>query len=287
MSFAKLTLPAPAKLNLMLNITGQNHKGYHLLQTVFQMLDFGDELTFTSNKESQINLSSNVTELENTDNLILKAASLLLPHAKSFRGVNIHLNKVLPMGGGIGGGSSDCATTLIALNYVWQCGFSLDKLAELGLGLGADVPVFIKGQTAWAEGIGEDLTPVEMPELYYLVTHPECFVSTQEIFSHKALTRNCEISTIRAFLAEGGPKQGTNVMEPVVFELYPKVKEVRDWLLQFNPHARMTGSGSCLFAPFDNEREVSKIASRCRWPHFVAKGVNQSPLHQQHAYLLQ
>jgi 4-diphosphocytidyl-2-C-methyl-D-erythritol kinase len=277
---SKLRWPAPAKLNLMLHIVGKNEQNYHLLQTFFQLLDFGDELEFELNDSQQVTLSCNLSELETEDNLILKAARQLKPYATINSGVHIHLHKRLPMGGGIGGGSSDCATTLLALNHYWQCGLSLDQLSEMGAQLGADVPIFVKGKTAWAEGIGERLTPYPMPELWYLVIHPECFVSTAKIFSHKALTRDCEISTIRDFLAQGGPKQGSNVMEAVVFELYPEVKAVRDWLAQFNPYARMTGSGSCVFAPFDNEREANIIATRCERPHFVARGVNLSPTHQ-------
>jgi 4-diphosphocytidyl-2-C-methyl-D-erythritol kinase len=276
---SQLRWPAPAKLNLMLHIVGRNAENYHLLQTMFQLLDFGDELEFELNNSQKITLSCNLKELETEDNLVLRAAHYLQPFARSFCGVNIHLHKRLPMGGGIGGGSSDCATTLLALNHYWNCNLSLAELAQIGARLGADVPVFIHGKTAWAEGIGDQLTAHPMPELWYLVVHPECFVSTAKIFSHKALTRDCEISTIRDFLAQGGPKQGTNVMEAVVFELYPEVKRVRDWLAKFNPYARMTGSGSCVFAPFDNEREANIIATRCEWPHFVARGVNQSPTH--------
>ncbi len=278
-SSSQLTLPAPAKLNLMLHIVGQDARGYHLLQTMFQLLDYGDQITFQLTDEPSVRLTCNQSELETADNLIVRAAEQLKPHAQISSGVQIHLNKTLPMGGGIGGGSSDCATTLLALNHLWQCNLTIAQLATIGLQLGADVPLFVEGKTAWAEGVGERLTAHKMPELWYLVVHPECFVSTQKIFSNKALTRDCEISKIRDFLAQGGPKRGTNVMEPVVFDLYPEVKKVRDWLLQFNPYARMTGSGSCLFAPFDNEREARKIASRCEWPHFVAQGVNTSPLH--------
>lgn len=278
-SSQSLTLPAPAKLNLMLHIVGKNERNYHLLQTVFQLLDYGDELTFEVNNRGSVTLDCTDPQLINDNNLVLKAAQLLRPYAADNAGVHITLEKRLPMGGGIGGGSSDGATTLLALNKLWQCELSLDTLANLGLQLGADVPVFIKGKTAWAEGIGEQLTAHKLPELWYLVVHPECFVSTEKIFSNKALTRDSEISKIRDFLAQGGPRRGSNVMEPVVFDLYPDVKKVRDWLLQFNPDARMTGSGSCLFAPFDNEREARKIACRCEWPNFVARGVNTSPVH--------
>lgn len=271
-------LLAPAKLNLMLHITGRNEQGYHLLQTVFQLLDYGDELTFRRSGSDEVNLSCDNSSLVTPDNLVLQAAARLKPYAKRFSGMDIHLTKRLPMGGGVGGGSSDCATTLVALNQLWQCGLSNTELAEIGLSLGADVPVFVHGKTAWAEGIGEQLTPCELPEMWYLVVHPDCFVSTAKIFSDKALTRDCEISKIRDFLAQGGPRRGLNVMQAVVLEHYPAVKKALDWLTQFCPDARMTGSGSCLFAPFDNEREARKIALRCKWPHFVAKGINTSPL---------
>jgi len=281
------TWPAPAKLNLMLHITGRTEDGYHQLQTVFQILDFGDQLTFTPIPQG-IKLTCNNPELETDDNLILKAVEQLRPYAEKAAALNgqaanvtgwhIHLDKRLPMGGGVGGGSSDCATTLIALNQLWECGLTTEQLATIGVSLGADVPVFIHGKTGWAEGIGEQISPYELPELWYLVVHPDCFVSTAKIFSDKALTRDCEISKIRDFLAQGGPKRGLNVMQPVVLEHYPKVKEALDWLIQFCPDARMTGSGSCLFAPFDNEREARKIALRCKWPHFVARGINTSPL---------
>ncbi|NVJ58855.1 MAG: 4-(cytidine 5'-diphospho)-2-C-methyl-D-erythritol kinase [Gammaproteobacteria bacterium] len=271
-------LPAPAKLNLMLHITGQDTRGYHLLQTVFQLLDFGDSLSFDRRQDTQVKIKCNLPELETTDNLIIKAAEIIKPFATQFFGVDIVLEKRLPMGGGVGGGSSDCATTLLALNHIWKCHLSEEKLMSLGLQLGADVPLFIKGQTAWAEGVGEQLTPIELPEIWYLVVYPDCFVSTAKIFSDKALTRDCEISTIRDFLAQGGPHRGNNVMQPVVLQHYPNVKRALDWLLKFCPDARMTGSGSCVFATFDNEREARKIALRCDWPHFVAKGINQSPV---------
>ncbi|MEE4243779.1 MAG: 4-(cytidine 5'-diphospho)-2-C-methyl-D-erythritol kinase, partial [Kangiellaceae bacterium] len=163
----------------------------------------------------------------------------------------------------------------------WQCGLDIDQLADIGLTLGADVPVFVRQHSAWAEGIGEKLTAIELPKIWYLVVYPDCFVSTAKIFSHKALTRNCEISTIRTFFAEGGPKHGVNVMQPVVYDLYPQVKEAAKWLEAYNNSTRMTGSGSCLFAPFDNEQEARKIASRCKWPCFVAEGKNHVVLRIQ------
>ena len=273
--------PSPAKLNLMLHIVGKNEQNYHLLQTVFQPLDVGDEIEITVTQDPSIKLSCNLAELENENNLAYRAAIALQQQTQTTLGAHIHLNKKLPMGGGVGGGSSNAATLLVALNQLWQCQLSATELAQIGVSLGADVPVFVHGFSAWAEGIGEKLTPIELPETHYLIIHPECFVSTAKIFSHSALTRDCEISTIRDFLAQGGPYVGNNVMEPVVLQLYPEVEEALSWLKQYNDNARLTGSGSCVFAPFDNKREMSKIAALCKWPHFMAQGVNQSPLHNQ------
>ncbi|MCO7224097.1 4-(cytidine 5'-diphospho)-2-C-methyl-D-erythritol kinase [Pleionea sp. CnH1-48] len=270
--------PAPAKLNLMLRITGRAPNGYHLLQTVFQLLDYGDELSFELTSQSDIRLTCSIPELETDDNLITRAARALEPFRNNKKGVHIHLDKKLPMGGGVGGGSSDAATTLVALNQLWQCEQSTEQLADIGKTLGADVPVFVHGKTAWAEGIGEELTPIDIPPQHYLVVYPECFVSTPRIFGHQALTRNCETWKIRDFLAQGQPYIGENVMESVVFDLYPEVKEAYDWLIQHNPNTRMTGSGSCLFSTFDNQRELRKIAALCRWPHFIASGVSESAL---------
>ncbi|MCW9017315.1 MAG: 4-(cytidine 5'-diphospho)-2-C-methyl-D-erythritol kinase, partial [Kangiellaceae bacterium] len=183
-----------------------------------------------------------------------------------------------PAGGGIGGGSSDCATALVALNYLWKLGLSVDELSDIGLSLGADVPIFVRGQTAFVEGIGEIITPFEMPEIWYLVVHPDSHVATPKIFSNPLLTRNSKAITIRDLNALELPFQGNNSMQEIVCDDYPEVKLALDWLKQHNPYARMTGSGSCLFAPFDKEQDLRKIASRCEWPHFVAKGVNISPL---------
>jgi 4-diphosphocytidyl-2-C-methyl-D-erythritol kinase len=280
MSNPTLTLPAPAKLNLFLHITGQREDGYHLLQTVFQLLDYGDELSFSLRDDDQIILHCDTPELESDDNLVLRAARLLCEHCNSCQGVDIELTKRIPTGAGLGGGSSDAATTLIALNHLWQCGLSREQLQTLGLRLGADVPVFVNGTSAWAEGIGEHLTPITLPTLYYLVLTPACHVATSRIFSHQELTRDTKAIRMAAFLAG----QSRNDCEMLVRKLYPEVDATTKWLNQFAP-ARMTGTGSSVFASFDDEasaREVlAKLPTEKHGPlknisGFVAKAVNES-----------
>lgn len=287
---SSINWPSPCKLNLFLHFTGQRDDGYHLLQSLFQLLDYSDDIEIEVNRSGVIEFSCNIPELTNEDNLIVKAAKLLKEHAhcdniesevKQSLGAKIHLNKRLPFGGGVGGGSSNCATTLMALNYMWRLALTNEQLADLAVKLGADVPIFISGQTAFVEGIGEVITPIDMPEIWYLVVQPECHISTAEIFSNPLLTRNSKAITIRDLNALRLPFEGHNTMQDIVCRDYPEVAKVLNWLTQFSPNARMTGSGSCLFIPFDNEQEVRKIATRCQWPHFVAKGVNQSPLHRK------
>ncbi|TVP89712.1 MAG: 4-(cytidine 5'-diphospho)-2-C-methyl-D-erythritol kinase, partial [Pseudomonadaceae bacterium] len=199
-----LSLPAPAKLNLFLHITGRRTDGYHTLQTLFQFLDYGDTLHFQPRRDGQIQLHTELEGVDPADNLILRAAKLLQPHCAQHGGADIRLDKRLPMGGGLGGGSSDAATTLLGLNQLWQCGLTLDQLAELGLQLGADVPVFVRGHAAWAEGVGEQLTPVDIEEPWYLVAIPDCNVSTAEVFSDQRLTRDTPPITLAAFREHGG-----------------------------------------------------------------------------------
>lgn len=284
---------SPCKLNLFLQFVGQRDNGYHNLQSVFQILDYADTLDITVdptiNASDKIIFDCDDQALANADNLIVKAANALKAYAQKHNhsqplkplGANIYLHKKLPYGGGVGGGSSNCATALIGLNVQWGLNYPLETLAEIGLRLGADVPIFIYGQTAFVEGIGEIITPIELPEVWYLVIHPQCHVSTAEIFSDPLLTRNSKALKIRDLNAMGLPFEGFNTMQTLVCEAYPEVKKALEWLTQFSPNARMTGSGSCLFLPFDNEQEMSKIANRCKWSHFAAKGVNLSPLHQQ------
>ena len=278
MNTATLSLPAPAKLNMFLHVTGQRDDGYHTLQTLFQFLDYGDTLHFSSRSDGKIALLSDLPGVDAEDNLIVRAARLLKEASSTPLGADIKLDKILPMGGGIGGGSSDAATTLLGLNHLWQTGLSIDQLAELGIRLGADVPVFVRGHAAWAEGVGEQLTPVELEEPWFLVVAPDCPVSTAEIFSDERLTRNSSPITLAAFVAGGG----RNDCLPVVTTRYP---EIRNTLILLNKYCetKMTGTGSCLFGAFPNEREADKV--RARLPatlrSFVARGCNVSPLHRE------
>lgn len=280
MTHRSLTLPAPAKLNLFLHITGRREDGYHLLQTVFQLLDYGDELSFHLRDDDRILLHCDTPELATDDNLVLRAARLLCEHSDSCQGVDIELIKRIPAGAGLGGGSSDAATTLIALNHLWQCGLSQEQLQSLGLSLGADVPVFVNGCSAWAEGVGEHLTPVDLPSIYYLVLTPACHVSTARIFSHQQLTRDTKAIKMAAFLAG----QSRNDCELLVRQLYPEVDAAIQWLSQFAP-ARMTGTGSSVFASFDDEAAARAVLAKLPTDKhgplknisgFVARAVNES-----------
>lgn len=273
-----ITLPCPAKLNLFLLITGRRDDGYHQLQTLFQLLDYGDELTISERSDSKIVLTPTFADIPCEKNLVYRAAQLLRKSSGCSRGVHLHLHKRLPAGGGIGGGSSDAATALVGLNHLWQLGLGEDTLAQLGQQLGADVPVFVRGKTAWAEGLGEQLQPMVLPPQWYVVLAPQCAVSTAEIFSHKDLTRDSKGIKVRAFLEEGGK----NDCQPLVEKLFPQVKDAVDWLCRYGP-AQMTGTGACVFAPFATEAEAQEVfAKRPRQLNgFVAKGVNESPLHQR------
>ncbi|TWC30233.1 4-diphosphocytidyl-2-C-methyl-D-erythritol kinase [Pseudomonas sp. SJZ079] len=273
-----LTLPAPAKLNLMLHILGRRADGYHELQTLFQFLDHGDELTFAPRADGQIHLHTDIPGVPHDSNLIVRAARQLQQQANCSRGADIWLNKRLPMGGGIGGGSSDAATTLLGLNHLWQLDWSEDRLAELGLSLGADVPVFVRGRAAFAEGIGEKLTPLELSEPWFLVAIPQVLVSTAEVFSDPELTRDTPPIKVRSLL-EGG---GHNDCQPVVQKRYP---EVRNALILLNKfvQARLTGTGACVFGSFPNRDDADKVARQlpATLPSFVAQGRNISMLHRK------
>lgn len=273
-----ITLPSPAKLNLFLHILDRREDGYHNLQTLFQILDYGDQLSFSVNKQSEINIISDIEAVAPKDNLVFKAASALQHATDCHWGCDIQLDKKLPMGAGLGGGSSNAATTLVGLNSLWQCDLSLDQLAEIGSELGADIPVFIKGYSAFAEGIGDKLTPISLDEFWYLVVTPKIKISTEQIFCHSELTRNAQAIKIRALSDE----LYRNDCQPVVETLYPEVKQVLDWLQRYgNP--LMTGTGASVYCRFDSEKEAKKAQQTVpnSWNSFVAKGVNQSPLHQQ------
>lgn len=269
------TWPAPAKLNLFLHVLGRRSDGYHLLQTVFQFLDYCDELSFEITDDGRIARATELAGVPAEADLTLRAARLLQAHARMTRGAVIHLKKRIPAGGGLGGGSSDAATTLIALNELWGLGLPRAELAVLGLELGADVPVFIHGRAAWAEGVGEVLTPVEPAERWYLVLVPPAQVSTAAVFADPELTRHTPPITIRAFL-EG---RGGNDLEPVVRRRHPEVDRALRWLSQYGT-ARMTGSGACVFLPLADRAEGERILAQRpqSFGGFTARGVNRHPL---------
>ncbi len=279
MSDSPLFWPAPAKLNLFLHITGRRADGYHLLQSVFQFLDYGDELAFEITSNGQISRLTDVPGVAEADDLIVRAAILLQQTTGTKAGVNIQIRKVLPMGGGLGGGSSDAATTLVVLNQLWQTGLNREELAELGLSLGADIPVFIHGVAAFVEGVGEQISAINPPEKWILVIHPQINVSTAKIFTDSGLTRDC--SAIRICDLSGAVL--TNVCEPIACKHYPEIAEAIQWLSGYNRNARMTGTGACVFAEFNSQHEAEELLQRLpeKWRGFVAKGVNQSPLYRQ------
>ncbi|QHM70809.1 4-(cytidine 5'-diphospho)-2-C-methyl-D-erythritol kinase [Mixta intestinalis] len=277
------TWPAPAKLNLFLYITGRRPDGYHNLQTLFQFLDYGDSLHITPNACGDIRLLTPVAGVADEDNLIVRAARLLMRAAGERgtlppqAGADIAVDKRLPMGGGLGGGSSNAATVLVALNHLWQTGLENAALCALGLQLGADVPVFVRGHAAFAEGVGEALQPASPPEKWYLVVHPGVAVSTPLVFNDPALTRNSPVRSFAALLQA----PFSNDCEAVVRKRFREVDALVSWLLEYAP-SRLTGTGACVFAEFDTEsaaRQVLELAPN--WMQgFVAQGVNLSPLHR-------
>ena len=267
--------PAPAKLNLMLRIVGRRPDGYHLLQSVFQFVDFGDAIELAVRDDGRIVRCNDLPGVPEGEDLVVRAARLLQAETGSALGADIHVHKRLPMGGGLGGGSSDAATVLVGLNRLWATGLDEDALAALGLRLGADVPVFVRGRAAWAEGVGERLTPLDLPEPWYLVVKPPCEVATGAIFQDAELTRNSPLSTIRDFLA------GLTVNDclPVVVKHYPEVAAALSWLGQFGK-ARLTGTGACVFAVFEEEAHAREVLGELPpgYEGFVARGRNRSPL---------
>ena len=278
------TWPAPAKLNLFLYITGRRADGYHNLQTLFQFLDYGDTLTIEVDDSGEITLLTPVAGVPDAQNLIVRAAALLRERAAALgslpdaAGAKIAIEKRLPMGGGLGGGSSNAATVLVALNHLWQTGLSLGQLAELGLQLGADVPVFVHGFAAFAEGVGEQLTPVNPAEKWYLVMHPGVSIATPLVFNDPDLTRDTPVREISQLLST----EFHNDCEPVVRNRFREVEQLVSWLLEYAP-SRLTGTGACVFAEFDTEsaaRQVLELAPK-NLQGFVARGVNISPLHRR------
>ncbi|PTO52486.1 4-(cytidine 5'-diphospho)-2-C-methyl-D-erythritol kinase [Vibrio splendidus] len=268
--------PSPAKLNLFLYITGRRDNGYHELQTLFQFVEFGDELTVSANSEtSSITITPEIPGVALEDNLIWKAATALQQYTSTSFGADIELKKVLPMGGGIGGGSSNAATVLVALNYLWQLNLSDDQLAEIGLQLGADVPVFVRGHAAFAEGVGEQLQPANPDEKWYLVVKPQVSIATVDIFTHSELTRNTPKRALATLLEQ----EYVNDCEKIVRMLYPEVDKQLSWLLQYAP-SRLTGTGSCVFAEFSSKKEAESVLEQLpdTVSAFVARGRNISPL---------
>jgi 4-diphosphocytidyl-2-C-methyl-D-erythritol kinase len=268
--------PAPAKLNLFLHVTGRRPDGYHELQTVFQLIDLCDAIDLSVRRDGQIRRIAGPEEVAPEEDMTVRAARALKQATGSSLGVDIGIKKRIPMGGGLGGGSSDAATVLLALNRLWGCGLRLGELAELGLKLGSDVPVFVYGSSAWAEGRGERLQALELPEQWYLLIHPGVAVSTAEVFQAPELTRNSPLITIRAFLESGG----RNDCEPVVRARVEAVREALDWLARYAP-ARLTGTGSCVFASCASADAAERIAARVPdcWTSHVARGLNLSPVH--------
>ncbi|MBS0590299.1 MAG: 4-(cytidine 5'-diphospho)-2-C-methyl-D-erythritol kinase [Proteobacteria bacterium] len=276
MSDAWTTWPAPAKLNLFLHIVGRRHDGYHLLQTVFQLLDWGDTLRLRVRDDRQIERVNSVPGVESGQDLCVRAARALAAHTGTDYGVDIELEKRIPMGGGLGGGSSDAASVLVALNELWQTRLTVAALADLGLSLGADVPVFVRGHTAWAEGVGEELTPLALPERHYVILDPHAMVPTATLFQAPELTRNCPPATIESFLSG---MWTDNVFTPVVRARHGRVAAALDWLGRYG-EARLSGSGGCVFLAAESCAEADAIVSACPpdFSAYRARGVNRSPL---------
>ncbi len=270
-----LTCPAPAKLNLFLHVTGRRADGYHLLQTVFRFIDFADTLHFGLRTDAEIRHLNPLPGVPADSDLTVRAARLLQAETGCSFGVDIRIDKHLPMGGGLGGGSSDAATTLIALNRMWQLGLSRGRLQQLGLSLCADVPVFVFGRNAFAEGVGEVLTHVNVPSPWYVVLMPQVEVPTAKIFAAEALTRN----TLPIRMAAFPDVLTRNDLQPVVCEMFPQVQQSINWLSQF-AEAKMTGSGACVFAEFDSQQSAQSVleSAPAEFKGVVARGLDQHPM---------
>jgi 4-diphosphocytidyl-2-C-methyl-D-erythritol kinase len=268
--------PAPAKLNLFLHVTGRRPDGYHRLQTVFQILDRGDGISIRPRGDGQIVRVRGPAGVPEADDIAVRAARMLAERHGPVPGADLDVDKRLPLGGGLGGGSSDAATVLVALDLIWALGLGEDALAALALELGADVPVFVRGRSAWAEGIGEQLAPITLPEAWFVVLDTGQRVATGDVFQAPELTRNSAQTTISRFLAGEATR---NDLEPVVRARYPRVAAALEWLGAQAP-ARMTGSGGCVFATVRDESIARRMAERCPapWTAFVARGVAESPL---------
>jgi 4-diphosphocytidyl-2-C-methyl-D-erythritol kinase len=267
---------APAKLNLMLHIVGRRADGYHELQSVFQLVDLCDRVEITVRNDGAITRPRGAAGVAESEDLVVRAAQALKQASGTPLGADISVHKRIPMGGGLGGGSSDAATVLVALNHMWGVGLTSAQLAAIGTKLGADVPIFVAGRSAWAEGIGEQLTPVSLgSDSWYVVIFPGVAVPTASVFQAPELTRNSPPTTMRGFLETGG----RNDCEAVVRARFPAVGEALDWLGRHAP-ARLTGTGSCVFAKFSRPADAERVAARVPdvWRAFVARGLDESPL---------
>ncbi|WP_336012217.1 4-(cytidine 5'-diphospho)-2-C-methyl-D-erythritol kinase [Acinetobacter calcoaceticus] len=269
-----IQVPSPAKLNLFLHITGRRENGYHELQTIFQLIDLYDWMIFTPALDEQIKIDG-LSEVQPEENLIYRAAQILRPHAKKFCGLNIKIEKNIPMGAGLGGGSSNAATTLIVLNQLWECGLNQEQLADYGVKLGADVPIFIYGKNAWAEGIGEHLSFIDLDQKQFIILKPDCFISTQLLFSQKTLTRDSKTTKFCAYQLE--PSNFGNNFEPLARQLYPEVEEAMRYLDQFG-QAKLTGTGACVFIEVTNEMNIDEILNHSPCKSYLVNSLKESPL---------
>ncbi|MFA2879557.1 4-(cytidine 5'-diphospho)-2-C-methyl-D-erythritol kinase [Acinetobacter pittii] len=265
---------SPAKLNLFLHITGRRENGYHELQTIFQLIDLYDWMTFTPTLGEEIKIDG-LSEVRAEENLIYRAAQILKPHAKKFCGLQIKIEKNIPMGAGLGGGSSNAATTLIVLNQLWECGLEHEQLANYGVKLGADVPIFIYGKNAWAEGIGEHLSFIDLDQKQFIILKPDCFISTQLLFSQKTLTRDSKTTKFCAYQLE--PSNFGNNFEPLARQLYPEVEEAMQYLDQFG-QAKLTGTGACVFIEVTNEMNIDEILKHSPCKSYLVNSLKESPL---------
>lgn len=269
-----LRVPSPAKLNLFLHIVGRRDNGYHELQSIFQLIDLYDWISFEAIEENQVQIEG-VAEVKLEQNLIYRAAQYLRPHAKTPCGLKISVEKNIPMGAGLGGGSSNAATTLIVLNQLWQCGLNDEQLAAYGVQLGADVPIFIFGQNAWAEGVGEHLSFIDLAQKQFIVLKPDCFISTQLLFSQKTLTRDTKPTTFCAYQLE--PSLFGNNFEPLARQLYPEVEEAMQYLDQFG-QAKLTGTGACVFIEVTAEMNLEQILQHAPCQAYLVNALAESPL---------
>ncbi|ENX21631.1 4-diphosphocytidyl-2-C-methyl-D-erythritol kinase [Acinetobacter vivianii] len=269
-----IRVPSPAKLNLFLHITGRRENGYHELQTIFQLIDLYDWMTFEPHAEENIQIEG-LAEVQLEQNLIYRAAQLLRPHAKKPCGLNIRIEKNIPMGAGLGGGSSNAAATLIVLNQLWQCDLTEQQLADYGVQLGADVPIFVFGHNAWAEGIGEHLSFIDLAQKKFIILKPDCFISTQQLFSQKTLTRDSKITKFCAYQIE--PSNFGNNFEPLARQLYPEVDEAMQYLDQFGL-AKLTGTGACVFIEVTSEMDTAQILQNSPCKSYLVNSLAESPL---------